>query len=240
MLTLSGGTVTAAKTEYRYRDDQQKYIDATSDFKAPGKVVFNTQSGYWELNGLTDLTDTQMGIVYERANMINIYAAESAMQGAFSRCKARTNIPAQNVESGTITGNLYHTFNASLYEILNLSGVNENKGFRTTSFSYLARDCAYLRKILNMFTDVSGSASNNVCSGCPQLEYLMIYNLKNSLNISSCPLLQTSCILYWIQNEAATKAITVTLHADCYTRVMADADIQSALQAHPNIALASA
>lgn len=40
--------------------------------------------------------------------------------------------------------------------------------------------------------------------------------------------------------EIATSAITITLHADAYARAMANADIVAALQAHPNVSLASA
>ena len=47
-------------------------------------------------------------------------------------------------------------------------------------------------------------------------------------------------ILYMIQNEAATSAITITLHADAYARAMANTDIVAALEAHPNVSLASA
>ena len=43
-----------------------------------------------------------------------------------------------------------------------------------------------------------------------------------------------------IENEAAKSAITITLHADAYARAMANADIVAALEAHPNVSLASA
>ena len=43
-----------------------------------------------------------------------------------------------------------------------------------------------------------------------------------------------------IENEAATSGITITLHADAYARAMANTDIIAALEAHPNVSLASA
>ena len=43
-----------------------------------------------------------------------------------------------------------------------------------------------------------------------------------------------------INKEAATSPITITLHADAYARAMANADIVAALEAHPNVSLASA
>ena len=43
-----------------------------------------------------------------------------------------------------------------------------------------------------------------------------------------------------INNEAATSAITITLHASAYARAMADESILAALEAHTNISLAQA
>ena len=74
-------------------------------------------------------------------------------------------------------------------------------------------------------------------------KYLMtirIYGLKNNINLYDSYRLSTKSVLYMIQNEAATSAITVTLHADVYAKAMANADIVAALEAHPNVSLASA
>ena len=54
------------------------------------------------------------------------------------------------------------------------------------------------------------------------------------------PYFREDCILYMIENEAATSPITITLHADAYARAMANTDIVAALEAHPNVSLASA
>ena len=71
------------------------------------------------------------------------------------------------------------------------------------------------------------------------LEFFKLKNMAKSQYISS-PYFREDCILYMINNEAATSAITITLHADAYARAMANADIVAALEAHPNVSLASA
>ena len=71
------------------------------------------------------------------------------------------------------------------------------------------------------------------------LEFFKLKNMAKSQYIKS-PYFREDCILYMIQNESATSAITITLHADAYARAMANADILAALQAHPNVSLASA
>ena len=75
---------------------------------------------------------------------------------------------------------------------------------------------------------------------CPELRIVKLYAIKLSIVISDSPKLTSKSILYMITNEAATSAITITLHADAYARAMANADIVAALQAHPNVSLASA
>ena len=71
------------------------------------------------------------------------------------------------------------------------------------------------------------------------LEFMKLSDMAKSQYIDS-PYFREDCILYMIENEAATSAITITLHADAYARAVANADIVAALEAHPNVSLASA
>ena len=73
-----------------------------------------------------------------------------------------------------------------------------------------------------------------------QLRVCQIAKINANIELPSSKLLSNESILYMIQNEAATSAIAITLHADAYARAMADTEIQSALEAHPNVSLASA
>ena len=82
--------------------------------------------------------------------------------------------------------------------------------------------------------------ANELFKLCFELRIVKLYAIKLSIVISDSPKLTSKSILYMIQNEAATSAITITLHADAYARAMAHADIVAALQAHPNVSLASA
>lgn len=64
--------------------------------------------------------------------------------------------------------------------------------------------------------------------------------MKGSLGFKDSPLLSNESVLFLINHEAATSAITITLHPDAYARAMANADILAALEQHTNISLASA
>lgn len=75
---------------------------------------------------------------------------------------------------------------------------------------------------------------------CYSLTYAYIKGVKLDLSFSLSYLLSKDSLLYIINNEAATSAITITLAAYAYTRLAEDADIVAALANHPNISLASA
>jgi hypothetical protein len=49
--------------------------------------------------------------------------------------------------------------------------------------------------------------------------------------------LSKESLLYLINNEAATSAITIKLASYAYTRLAEDADVVAALAAHPNISI---
>ena len=63
--------------------------------------------------------------------------------------------------------------------------------------------------------------------GSPSMEEVYLKGLKVNINFGSSPLLKEGCILYMIQNAAAT-GITITLHPTAYDRAEANAEIQAA------------
>ena len=71
------------------------------------------------------------------------------------------------------------------------------------------------------------------------LKTIALYGINQSIDLNQGKMLSSKSILYMINNEASTSVITITLHADAYARAMANADIVTALEAHPNVSLAS-
>ena len=76
--------------------------------------------------------------------------------------------------------------------------------------------------------------------GCYSLVSVNLKNAKLAYSLNKANLLSKDSLLYIINNEAATSAITITLAAYAYTRLAEDADVVAALANHPNISLASA
>lgn len=194
------------------------------------KVVTH-KAGYWYLNGLGDITTEKMrGIYQDRENtVINKYSLRAA--------KTRTNIPIRltyQYEDLQLIG-----YSSSL----EVASFTKDMYIRPSGLYATFRASSYLRHIINVFDFsylTNSSSANQFLSQCNKLISVKISKIKISLALSETPLLSSKSILYMIQNEAATSAITITLHADAYARAMANADILAALQAHPNVSLASA
>ena len=102
--------------------------------------------------------------------------------------------------------------------------------------------CYSLKKIgvLDMSYADYGDAVMNTFDYCNSLETAYLKNVSYSIKLTNSSLLSKESLLYIINNEAATRAITITLAAYAYTRLAEDADVVAALANHPNISLASA
>ena len=90
--------------------------------------------------------------------------------------------------------------------------------------------------------DISSVAESmtTVFKGCRSLTHINIKNTSFAHQFNSSALLSKESLLYLINNEAATSAITITLAPYAYERLANDADVVEALTNHPNITLASA
>jgi hypothetical protein len=73
---------------------------------------------------------------------------------------------------------------------------------------------------------------------CNSIQTAKIKNLKIALQVNETSLLNKESLLYIINNEAATSAITITLSSYVYDKYVNDADVVAALANHPNISIA--
>lgn len=198
-----------------------------ADDEADKTVVH--KAGYWYLNGLGDITTEQMRLIYNEKDN-NTFFSNSLRQ-----IKQKTNIPI--ITTGTYVDADCVGY-GSLAEVIYFDGrAKINKIYAGFRNSY------NLCHILGVFSLDAVSNSSNAglfLSICPKLISVKVSNIKVNLNLSTSPMLSCKSILYMIQNEIATTDITITLHADAYARAMANADIVAALEAHPNVSLASA
>ena len=105
-----------------------------------------------------------------------------------------------------------------------------------TNMNYMFQDCYSLVSIPQLDTQKVTEMSN-MFSGCYSLTHTNLKNAKLACDLSGANLLSKESLLYLINNEAATSAITIKLASYAYTRLAEDADVVAALTAHPNISI---
>lgn len=198
---------------------------------------YNEATGFYELNGLTDITEEQMREIYK-------YVGTPQGVSAFAYSKARTNFPMPGMYNGNLYGTMFYA--CSNLEVVYLGhrriwdgnylvpgiSVAGNNGF------YL---CTKLRKIYGKLTCAVPNINWDLTFGeCTALEEVRIYHLNSSIQLSWSSNLSKESVLYMIENAnppsgAAVGSITITLHPTAYARLKDDADIVAALEAKGGI-----
>lgn len=194
------------------------------------------KAGYWYLNGLGDITNEQMRVIYNRTNS---FASSTILNEVLYDDKlVRTNINQYNKKGDYVIVEIHAAFLNSRIEVVLLSN-KPGTGLSAKDISYMARSnkIKHFIGILNTWLITRYESPFLKCSN---LKTISISSLKFNVSFADSPLLTSKSILYMIQKEAAKSAITITLHADAYARAIANADIVAALEAHPNVSLASA
>lgn len=196
------------------------------------------KAGYWYLNGLGDITNEQIRNIYNTT--IN-FGISPSMGEALKMASVRTNFFLY-FRQGTSATEMYQTFYNANIEVGKIC-LRYNITSTIYNIRFFATSNHKTRHFIGICDLQKISSANNVqyaFDDCTLLKTINIKNLKVSLEFPNSSMLTTKSILYMINNEKATSAITITLHADVYARAMANADILAALEAHPNVSLASA
>lgn len=123
------------------------------------------------------------------------------------------------------------------YGCKNLTGMPQLNTSLVTQMNNMFYNCYSLRNVVGL--DVSNATSiDNIVTGCKSLHHLHINGISKSVTLNNVPLLSKESLLYIIEHEATSGAITIQLASYAYTRLSTDADILAALTEHPNITLA--
>jgi surface protein len=109
-----------------------------------------------------------------------------------------------------------------------------------TDMGSMLRNCPSLVSIPHLDTSkVKGVYEmSNMVEYCYSIKTAKIKNIKFALKVKNTSLLNKESLLYIINNEAATSAITITLSSYVYDKFVNDADVVAALANHPNISIA--
>lgn len=223
---------------YMYVTAGAEYNDTGADITRTG-VYGDTivwKAGYWWLNELGDITNEEMREIYllgyktiSTNNINSHFQYASQIRTIMSLCRTES---ASHSENYTYMG-------ATLLETINHQ-FSLSKTMLISTLNSMCQGCRSLRKILSVIDLTYATSLNRAFENTLLLEEVRIKTLKSAISFQDSPLLSNASILYMIENEAATSAIVITLHADAYARAMANEAITTALEAHPNVSLASA
>ena len=136
-----------------------------------------------------------------------------------------------NVESADVLSSTVRNCNKIIVAAVS------NMNIRTIGYSFSY--CEKLCKIVGVFTVSEVSVFVSTFKSVPKLRHVLLKGLNCNIDFSGSPLLSINSILYMIRN-AGTATFTITLASAVYAAAMADADVQSALAAKPNVTLANA
>lgn len=204
-------------------------------------AVWNSETGYWELNGLTDMTNEDMQDSYLKCNMYSdiLLASAKYMNKSF-----RTNMLGNIAMTSTLPANsaLYLFRRNTLLEVLNFKLLaNQTTDVPLYVFNNMTltfEGCTKLRTILGT-VKCTDAAFNSAFSKCYELANVEMIGVSKDISFADSPNLSKESLLFLI-NNAGTATFTVTLHADTYAWASVDEDIQAALAVKTNITLQSA
>lgn len=195
---------------------------------------YNEATGFYELNGLTDITEKEMRVIYK-------YAGTPQAKAAFAYSKARTNLPMPGMYNGSVYGAMF--YGCPNLEVAYLGNRQSSPTSYDVPLVYTeGNKCFYLcKKLKKIYGKIYQRNDWNLTFGdCLALEEVRIAELHSSIQLSWSPNLSKESVQYMITNAkplsgAAVGSITITLHPTAYARLKDDADIVAALEAKGGI-----
>ena len=197
---------------------------ANIDLYVSAGAVFNENTGYFELNGLTDISYNEMNKIYTWYCQITGRNYEKT----YVFFNGRTNLLPQwarladrefsNQLSGTSATNMFcYAWDCEIAALLSPEKAGPISFSSVSSFLFGAHK---IRKIVGVFTITTGTGDN--AFGASSLEDLRFKQLKNSISFKYSPRLNLVSVVYMVDNATNTNVITITLHATAYARCQAD------------------
>lgn len=204
---------------------------------------YNEATGFYELNGLTDITEEQMRVIYEKT--WGWWIGLPNLSG-FGDSSARTNIPCPDYKrtyyqsNVNLSSSFATTGNLDNLEVLNFIPTQYPKNFSIKlsmrAMNWMCQSNAKPLTIMGTF-EVGGVPDNNSLNIGGNIKTINIKNLSKNIRFYGSKVLSKESVLYMINNSAATSAITIGLQQAVYDVMKDDADIIAALTEKTNITL---
>lgn len=178
-------------------------------------AVYNEETGFYELNGLTDITETQMRNIYVQTN-----AGQRMHDRAnlFEGSNIRTNLRFLNSFGIGLDGIAKSCFLNCFNLEVAAFGVNGSY-YYYKEMNYCFEGCVKLKSVIGIIDIRNVTSLTRTFLKCNLLESIYLANLKVNVDFGYSPLLSLESLQYLITNAANTSAITVTVHADVYAKI---------------------
>ena len=147
----------------------------------------------------------------------------------FNYCRSLVSIPQLDTSNVTSMNSMFN----NCYSLVSIPQLDTSN---VTDMSYMFGNCYALVSIPQLDTQKVTDMSN-MFPYCYSLTHANLKNAAKAYQLNFSALLSKESLLYLINNEAATSAITIKLAPYAYTRLAEDADVVAALAAHPNISI---
>lgn len=192
---------------------QPKYKGtAQTDLYVARGAVYNADTGLYELNGLTDITEDQMREIY-------LYTASRIydfnMSYTFSALYIRTNFPVNKryMANREFTGTFFTCRDIEVIYISDKTGM-------VNSFNSPFYQCQSLREIMGeiIITPIK-QVYFNPFADCRALTTFKLTGVSNNLSLSASPKIDLASMKWMIDNANNISAITITVHPELYAKL---------------------
>lgn len=203
-------------------------------------AVYNERTGYYELNGLTDITEEEMRVIYEKTWGWWLHLP---YLNGFGSALPRTNIPCPDYKiiyyASNISLNSVFSLsnNADNLEVVNLRALYTPAGLdeiKIVDFNWAFQYDRKIREVQGIINVKNVLHKLNIGGN---IETINIKGLKVDIRFYNSQRLSKESVLYMINNSEATSAITICLNKAVYDVMKDDADIIAALAEKTNITL---
>lgn len=212
--------ITQAKTEVTEQGEKFVRIYAQPKYKGTAQTdlyvargaVYNADTGLYELNGLTDITEDQMREIY-------LYTASRIydfnMSYTFSALYIRTNFPVNKryMANREFIGTFFICRDIEVIYISDKTGM-------VNSFNSPFYQCQSLREIMGeiIITPIKQFYFNPFAD-CWALTTFKLTGVSNNLSLSASPKIDLASMKWMIDNANNTAAITITVHPELYAKL---------------------
>lgn len=202
---------------------------------------WNAATGYWEFNGINDMTNADMSSVVV-ARRLNVSNASASINNAtiYAGASLRANVEATYYQPNNtrLFGDGGLLVAESKIEVLVLNSGGSGV-CRFTNLRNAFYQATRLRKIVGIL-DLSQCADFNFSfQYANNVEEVYIVNTKGLPIRFNSTKIAIPCLTYLV-NNSGTATFTLTVPASVYSAAMADTDFKAALTAHTNVTFAQA